>query len=171
MTETLNMKHGDNPADHTVDDVKAYWELADADERARILQAEADGKGRATIANLANTPAANPDEAARRQSGANGAGTADTAAMDQDNQPTLSAKKVLQAVNAEDPDDADPDTVQVLNDVLLRFGAQDPSRELPRSWQRVQRRIKLEDNETPDGIATPEQIKKFAAKAGVELTR
>lgn len=35
-----------NPDDHTADDVKAYLATADADEFARVMEAEKAGKGR-----------------------------------------------------------------------------------------------------------------------------
>ncbi|GAA4681327.1 hypothetical protein [Phytohabitans rumicis] len=79
----------------------------------------------------------------------------------------LSMRKVLAAIN----DGADdPDTVAELNRGLYRFGAQDPSFELPRSWQRVQRRIGVDPNKL-DGVATAEQVNQFAERAGLTVAR
>ena len=79
----------------------------------------------------------------------------------------LSTKKVLAAIN----DGAeDQDTVDALNAAFYRFGAQDPSKELPRSWQRVQRRIGVDPNKL-DGVATAEQVAAFADRTGITVTR
>lgn len=83
----------------------------------------------------------------------------------------LSVKKILAAVN----DGADdPDTVKALNEALYRFGAQDPSLELPRSWQRVQRRIGLDpgkpNQDRLDGVATVDEVARFAARVGLTVT-
>jgi len=76
---------------------------------------------------------------------------------------SLSTKAILAAVN----DGADDtETVDALNRTFYRFGAQDPSMEMPRSWQRVQRRIGAD----PDGVATPEQVAEFAHRAGFTVT-
>lgn len=53
----MGMNRGDNPADHNVEDVNAYLASADADERARVLEAEAAGKNRATVAAPNGDPA------------------------------------------------------------------------------------------------------------------
>jgi len=94
--------------------------------------------------------------------------TQDQPAADTAPEPVkLSMKKVLAAIN----DDADDqDTVDALNRALYRFGAQDPSMELPRSWQRVQRRIGVDPNKL-DGVATADQVAVFADRAGLTLTR
>ena len=79
----------------------------------------------------------------------------------------LSTKRILAAIN--DGED-DVETVDALNKALYRFGAQDPSLELPRSWQRVQRRIGV-DPEKLDGVATAEQVGQFASRAGLAVTK
>jgi hypothetical protein len=80
---------------------------------------------------------------------------------------TLSTKAILAAIN----DDADdPDTVKALNTALYNFGAQDPSLALPRSWQRVQRRIGV-DPDKLDGIATAEQVAVFADRVGLAVSK
>lgn len=38
-----------DPSEHNVDDVNAYLKDADADERERVLKAEAEGKDRSTV--------------------------------------------------------------------------------------------------------------------------
>jgi len=79
----------------------------------------------------------------------------------------LSVKSVMAAIN----DGADdPDTVDALNKAFYRFGAQDASRELPRSWRRVQRRIGV-DPDKLDGFATPDQVNLFANRAGLTVTK
>ncbi len=93
---------------------------------------------------------------------------ADTAAA-QDK--SLSVKAILAAIN----DGADdPDAVKALNKALYRFGAQDPSLELPRSWQRVQRRIGVDpaksNQERLDSVATADEVTRFAARAGLTVT-
>lgn len=85
---------------------------------------------------------------------------------------TLSMKAMLAAIN----DGADdPETVAVLNKVFRNFGAQDPSFEMPRSWQRVQRRIGLDpdkpNQERLDGIATVDEVNRFAYKTGLNITK
>lgn len=76
----------------------------------------------------------------------------------------LSVAVILAAIN----DGADDqDLVDALNAAFYRFGAQDPSMELPRSWQRVQRRIGGEAN----GYATAEQVTEFARRAGLTVTK
>ncbi|MFI6329863.1 hypothetical protein ACIBBG_16370 [Micromonospora chersina] len=80
----------------------------------------------------------------------------------------LSTKAILAAVN--DGDDDDQDLIDTLNKALYRFGAQDPSKELPRSWQRVQRRIGVDPNKL-DGVATVEQVAAFADRTGLTVTR
>jgi hypothetical protein len=144
-----------DPGEHTVDEVAEHLRALDA-ERDRVLEAEKAGQDRVGVAKLA------PKAAAEQPAVPTAA-----AAMP----ASLSCKLVVAAVNADDPDDADPETVKGLQAALYRFGAQDPSYELPRSWQRVQRRIHLEDGEQTDGIATPDQVKKFADKVGIELTK
>ena len=82
-------------------------------------------------------------------------------------EPELSVKKILAAVN----DGADdPETVTALNKAFYAFGAQDPSTELPRSWQRVQRRLGV-DPDKLNGIATAEQVGQFADRAGLTVTK
>lgn len=89
------------------------------------------------------------------------------AAAEAEEPVSLSLKAVLAAIN----DGADdPETVDALNRVLYRFGAQDPSMQLPRSWQRVQRRIGV-DPEKLDGFATAEQVGMFANRAGLTITK
>lgn len=100
----------------------------------------------------------------RRNSPAPTAPTGDPVAVDVE-RPTLSVKAVVAAVN---DGDGDPDVIAVLNRALYRFGAQDPSMELARSWQRVQRRIGADKL---DGIATAEQVAVFADRAGLSVTR
>lgn len=79
----------------------------------------------------------------------------------------LSVKKIMAVVN----DGADdPATVAELNKALYRFGAQDPSMELPRSWLRVQRRIGV-DPDKLDGVATAEQVGQFADRTGLTVTK
>jgi hypothetical protein len=79
----------------------------------------------------------------------------------------LSTKRILAAVN----DGADdPETIDALNKVLYQFGAQDPSMELPRSWQRVQRRIGV-DPAKLDGVATAEQVGQFANRTGLTVAK
>lgn len=78
----------------------------------------------------------------------------------------LTVEAILAAVN-DGADDAH--TVAVLNTALYRAGAQDPSMELPRSWQRVQRRLGL-DRDHLDGVATAEQVTAFADQAGLAIT-
>ncbi|WP_435589800.1 hypothetical protein [Micromonospora aurantiaca (nom. illeg.)] len=80
----------------------------------------------------------------------------------------LSTKAILAAVN--DGADDDQDLIATLNRALYRFGAQDPSMELPRSWQRVQRRIGV-DPDKLDGVATAGQVAQFAERTGLTLTR
>lgn len=140
-----------DPGEHTVDEVAEHLRKLDA-ERDRVLEAEKAGQARVGVAKLA------PKTAAAEQPT-----PAAAAAMP----ASLSGKLIVAAVNA---DDADPDTVKGLQAVLYRFGAQDPSYELPRSWQRVQRRIGV-DPDKLDGIATLEQVQAFADKAGLELTK
>lgn len=79
----------------------------------------------------------------------------------------VSAKAIVAAING-DGDDDDPKVVDALQAALYRFGAQDPSMELPRSWQRVQRRIGAEKD---DGFATAEQVAVFADRAGLALAK
>lgn len=51
-----------NPTDHTVAEVNAHLESADADERERVLAAEAAGKNRSTVAAPADdTETAEPE--------------------------------------------------------------------------------------------------------------
>lgn len=78
----------------------------------------------------------------------------------------LSTKAILAAIN--DGDDEDPKLVDALQKALYRFGAQDPSMELPRSWQRVQRRIGAD---VADGVATAEQLAVFADRVGLTLAK
>ena len=79
----------------------------------------------------------------------------------------LSVKNVMAVIN-DGADDAD--TVDALNRAFYRFGAQDASRELPRSWRRVQRRIGV-DPDKLDGFATPDQVNLFANRAGLTVTK
>lgn len=79
----------------------------------------------------------------------------------------LAVKDVLAAINDGADDSA---TVAELNRALYNFGAQDPSFELPRSWQRVQRRIGV-DPDKLDGIATAEQVTRFAERAGLTIAK
>lgn len=85
----------------------------------------------------------------------------------------LSVRKILAAINDGADDSEHTYTIAVLNQALYDFGAQDPSRELPRSWQRVQRRIGL-DPEKPgdrfDGVATADEVGRFAARVGLTVT-
>ncbi|MEU5939400.1 hypothetical protein ABZ807_09435 [Micromonospora sp. NPDC047548] len=81
---------------------------------------------------------------------------------------SLSIKAILAAIN--DGADDDQDLVDTLNAELYRFGAQDPSMELPRSWQRVQRRIGVDPNQH-DGVATAEQVAQFADRVGLAVTK
>lgn len=143
-----------DPGEHSVAEVAEHLRMLDA-ERDRVLEAEKAGQDRVGVAKLA------PKAAAEQP-----AVPAAAAAMP----ASLSGKLIVAAVNAADVDDADPDTVKGLQAVLYRFGAQDPSYELPRSWQRVQRRIGV-DPDKLDGIATLEQVQAFADKAGLELTK
>lgn len=76
----------------------------------------------------------------------------------------LSTKGILAAIN--DGADEDRKLVDALQKALYMFGAQDPSMELPRSWQRVQRRIGADP---ADGVATAEQVAAFADRAGLAL--
>ncbi|HEY9417484.1 MAG TPA: hypothetical protein VIQ30_22225 [Pseudonocardia sp.] len=79
----------------------------------------------------------------------------------------LSTEAILAAIN----DGAgDQDLVGALNAALYRFGAQDPSKELPLSWQRVQRRIGV-DADKLDGVATAEQVAAFADRSGLAVSR
>lgn len=79
----------------------------------------------------------------------------------------LSVEAILAAIN----DGADDqDLVDALNAAFNRLNAQDPSKELPRSWQRVQRRIGVDPNKL-DGVATAEQVALFADRAGLAVTR
>lgn len=72
---------------------------------------------------------------------------------------------VLAAIN----DGADDrGIVDALNAALYRFGAQDQSMQLPRSWRRVQRRIGV-DTDRLDGYATVEQVAVFAARVGLDV--
>lgn len=78
----------------------------------------------------------------------------------------LSTKAILAAIN----DGADdPQTVDALNGAFRRLGAQDPSKDLPRSWQRVQRRIGVNPDKL-DGVATVEQVAAFADRTGLAVT-
>lgn len=143
-----------DPGEHTVDEVAEHLKALDA-ERDRVLEAEKAGQDRVGVAKLA--PKAQAEQPATLPV---------AAAMP----ASLSGKLIVAAVNADDVEDADPDTVKGLQAALYRFGAQDPSYELPRSWQRVQRRIGV-DPDKLDGIATAEQVQAFADKAGFELNR
>ncbi len=80
---------------------------------------------------------------------------------------SLSVKAILAAIN---DGDGDQDLVDALNAAIYRFGAQDPSMELARSWQRVQRRIGVDPNKL-DGVATAEQVAQFADRTGLTVTR
>lgn len=80
---------------------------------------------------------------------------------------SLSVEAILAAIN---DGDGDQDLVDVLNAAMYRFGAQDPSKELPRSWQRVQRRIGVDPNRL-DGVATAEQVAVFADRTGLAVAR
>lgn len=73
------------------------------------------------------------------------------------------ALDVAEIVAAINDGTGDPELVDELNAAFYRFGAQDPSMELPRSWQRVQRRIGVE----PDGVATVDQVAEFAHRLAV----
>lgn len=81
----------------------------------------------------------------------------------------LSTKKILAVVN-DGAGDEDPETAAALQKALYGFGAQDPSLEFPRSWQRVQRRIGV-DPDKLDGVATAEQVAQFADRTGIQLSR
>lgn len=76
----------------------------------------------------------------------------------------LSTEAILAAINDGAADD--PELLDALQTALYVFGAQDPSMELPRSWQRVQRRIGAEHH---DGVATAEQVAVFADRVGLAL--
>lgn len=160
MTETKNTQPAAttpetfDPGEHTVDEVAEHLRKLD-DERDRVLEAEKAGQDRVGVAKLA------PKAAAEQPAVPSAAAAMPT---------SLSAKLIVAAVNADDVDDADTDTVKGLQAALYQFGAQDPSYELPRSWQRVQRRIGV-DPDKLDGIATAEQVQAFADKVGLELTR
>ncbi len=83
-----------------------------------------------------------------------------------DQKELLTVKAVLAAINDGTGDEY---TVAVLNEALYRAGAQDPSMELPRSWQRVQRRLGV-DRDHLDGVATVDQVMAFADHAGLTVT-
>lgn len=85
--------------------------------------------------------------------------------VDQEPEPGPAALSVDTIVDAINDGDGAPELVDELNAVFYRIGAQDPSLELPRSWQRVQRRIGAE----PDGYATAEQVAEFAHRAGLDV--
>lgn len=78
----------------------------------------------------------------------------------------LSVEAILAAIN---DGSGDQDLVDALNAAIYRLGAQDPSLELPRSWQRVQRRIGV-DPDKLDGVATAEQVAAFADRTGLTVT-
>lgn len=52
-----------DPAEHTVDEVKAHFDGADDAERARVLDAERTGKARAGVLKLAEQPDGRPVQA------------------------------------------------------------------------------------------------------------
>lgn len=79
----------------------------------------------------------------------------------------LSTEAILAAIN---DGSGDQDLVDVLNAAFNRLNAQDPSKELPRSWQRVQRRLGV-DPDKLDGVATAEQVALFADRSGLAVTR
>lgn len=76
---------------------------------------------------------------------------------------TLDVAEIVAAIN---DGGGDPHLVAVLNQAIYQAGAQDPSMELPRSWQRVQRRLRVE----ADGFATAEQVVEFARHAGLGIS-
>lgn len=59
-----------DPSAHSAEDVVAYLQTADADEVARVKAAEADGKGRKTIADY--EPKSDDDEGDEKQDGGEG---------------------------------------------------------------------------------------------------
>jgi hypothetical protein len=58
-----DFKTGDDPADHTVEEVVSWLDQADDTERARVLEAEAAGKNRVSLAGYLPPTIAAEDEA------------------------------------------------------------------------------------------------------------